>query len=58
MSYEWIEKTIYKKKSGNPIQKMKMCEQILKKNKAGRIQETTRSRKLPILITKQQEKIL
>ena len=32
---------------------MKMCEQILKKYIAGRIPETTRSRKLPIPMTKQ-----
>ena len=30
---------------------MKMCEQILKKNIAGRIPETTRRIKLPILMT-------
>ena len=35
---------------------MKMCEQILKKNLAGRIPETTRRRKLPILINKQLNK--
>ena len=32
---------------------MKMCEQMLKKNIAGRIPETTRRRKLPILMSKQ-----
>ena len=32
---------------------MKMCEQILEKNIAGRIPENTRRRKLPILMTKQ-----
>ena len=37
---------------------MKMCEQILKKNIAGRIPETNRRRKLPILMTKQLEKQL
>ena len=35
-----------------------MCEQILKKNIAGRIPETTRRRKLPILMTKQLEQLL
>ena len=37
---------------------MKMCEQIFKKNMAGRIRETTRRRKLPILMTKQLEELL
>ena len=37
---------------------MKMCEQIFKKNIAGRIPETTRTRKLPILMTKQLEQQL
>ena len=32
---------------------MKMCEQILKKNIAGKLPETTRRRKFPILMTKQ-----
>ena len=36
---------------------MKMCEQR-KKNIAGKIPETTRSRKLPIIITKQIEQLL
>ena len=36
---------------------MKMCEQILK-NIAGRIPETTRRKKLPILMTKQLEQLL
>ena len=36
---------------------MKMCEQIFKKI-AGRILETTRRRKLPILVTEQLEQLL
>ena len=37
---------------------MNMYEQILKKNIAGRIPETTQRRKLPILLTKQLEQLL
>ena len=37
---------------------MKMCEQILKKNIAGRIPETTRRRKLPMLMFKQLRQLL
>ena len=37
---------------------MKMCEQILKKNIVGKIPETNRRRKLPILMNKQLEQLL
>ena len=35
-----------------------MCEQMLKENIAGRIPETTRRRKLPIIMTEQLEQLL
>ena len=72
MDYEWNGKTIQKKFASslhflfrrdqnhysNLTSKiMKMCEQILK-NIAGRIPETTRRKKLPILMTKQLEQLL
>ena len=42
----------------NLTSKIKMCKQILKRNIAGRIPETTRRRKLPILMTKTLEQQL
>ena len=42
----------------NLTSKMKMSEQILRKNIARRIPETTRRRKLPILMTRQLQQLL